>query len=243
MTVSNGAYTRTQGFDKTIDPCRPRFYEEAVKSGEVDGRPTFKMEERVQIYMPGNQNSIPVFKVTDEHRDRWPKEYEAFKNGLEPDLNGTPLEEWAILNKAMVLELKAMHIRTIEDVATLSDIAVQKIGRGGYSLRERALAFLDQAKEQELITRVTSENESMREETAVLRRQVEEMGTMMEAMQKQIMAAGDRPSELSTVVPASQDIFERNKPIHAAQEEGSAFDALPPVKRKPGRPKKVDTAA
>ena len=239
MPLANGSYTRTEGGSNTIDPCRPVFSEVAVQSGEVDGRKTYKMVERVQVYMPGNGLNSPVFNVTDEHRERWPKEYEAFKKGVEPDLNGTPLEEWAILNKAMVMELKAMHIRTIEDVATLPDTAVQRIGRGGYALRDRALAFLDQAKEQELVTRLTAQDEQHKDEIAVLRRQVEEMGAMLESQQKQIHDAGDRPSALSTIIPADMDVNERQKPIEAQTiNAGSSFDNLLPVKRKPGRPKK-----
>lgn len=242
MSVRNGEFTRTQSFGQTIDPCRPVFYEEAVQSGEVEGRKTYKMVERVKVMMPGNGTTMPVFNVTDEFRERWPKEYEAFKNGIEPDLNGTPLEEWAILNKAQVLELKSMHIRTIEDVATLPDTAVQRVGRGGYALRDRAIAFLDQAKEQELFTRVTSENEVMREQISVLARQVEEMGTMLEAQSKQIVKQGDAPSQVSTITPASMDINERNRPTHLAEDNSSAFDNLAPARRKPGRPKREDAA-
>lgn len=237
MSVRNGEFTRTEGFGKTIDPCRALFYEEAVQSGEVDGRKTYKMVERVKVIMPGNGTTIPVFNVTDEHRERWPEAYDAFKKGIEPDLNGTPLEEWAILNKAQVLELKSMLIRTIEDVASLPDTAVQRIGRGGYALRERALAYLNEAKEQELVTRVTAENEVMREQIAVLARQVEEMGGMLEQQQKQIHAAGDAPSAISTVVPGSLDINERNKPTHVEADKSSSFDNIAP-RRKAGRPKK-----
>lgn len=239
MSVRNGEFTRTQGFGQTIDPCRPMFYEEAVQSGESEGRKTYRMVERVKVIMPGNGMTIPVFNVTDEHRERWPKEYEAFKKGVEPDLNGTPLEEWSILNKAQVMELKAMHIRTIEDVASLPDTAVQRIGRGGYALRERALAFLDQAKEQELTTRITAENEAMREQITALARQVEEMGTMLEAQQKQIVAAGDAPSAINTITPASMDLNERAKPVHVEVDNSSAFDTLAPMKRGPGRPRKT----
>lgn len=239
MTVINGAFTRTEGFNVGKDTCRPIFQEVAVQSGEVDGRKTYKMVERVQVYMPGNGLNSPVFNVTDEHKERWPKEYEAFKMGAELALNGTPLEEWAILNKAMVLELKSMHILTIEDVANLSDLAVQRIGRGGYSLRERAQAFLDQDKEQELVTRLTAQDEKQQEEISLLRRQVGEMGVLLENLQRQTTEAADRPSALSTLIPASMDANERNKPILAAPiEAASSFDSLAPIKRKPGRPKK-----
>lgn len=240
MTVQNGSFTRTEGFAKAIDPCRPVFSEEAVVSGEIDGRKTYKMVERVHVYMPGNGLNSPVFNVTDEHRERWPQQYDAFKKGVEPDLNGTPLEEWAILNKAMVLELKSMHIRTIEDVATLPDTAVQRIGRGGYALRERAIAFLDQAKEQELVTMLTAKDEKNSEEISVLRRQVEELSALMEMQSKQLHDAGDRPSALSTIVPASMDVNQRQQPIYAEPEQqGSAFDNLAPVAKKRGRPAKV----
>lgn len=241
MSLSNGSYTRTEGSGQTIDPCRPLFYEESVPAGEIAGRKTFKMVERVRIVMPGNGLNMPVFNVSDEHRERWPQAYEAFKKGLEPALNGTPLEEWAILNKAQVMELKAAHILTIEDVAALPDTAVQRIGRGGYALRDRAKAYLDEAEEQALVTRVTAENEVLREQQAVQSRQIAEMGAMLESLQKQMQAAGDAPNPITTIVPASMDVNERSKPIYAEQEQGSAFDNLAPAKRR-GRPPKSKVA-
>lgn len=239
--IRNGEFTRSNGFSQVADPCRPVFEEVAVQSGEIDGRKTYKMVERVKILMPGNGLSIPVVNVTDEHRERWPREYAAFKQGLEPDLNGTPLEEWAILNKAQVLELKAMNIRTIEDVAGLPDTAVQRIGRGGYALRERAQAFMDEAKEQAILTRVTKENEDMREDIAAMRAQLAEMGALTERLAAQNVAHGDAQNPAATITPASLDRAEAAKPIYAPQENSSSFDNMA-TKRRPGRPRK-DAAA
>jgi len=237
MTVKNGEFTRTQSFGQVADTCRPIFYEEAVQSGEMEGRKTYRMEERVKIIMPGNGLAIPVLKVTDEHRERWPREYEAFKQGLEPDLNGTPLEEWAILNKAQVLELKAMNIRTIEDVAGLPDTAIQRIGRGGYALRERAQAYVDDAKEGELLTKANARADLLEEKVAVLSRQVEEMGEMLDRQHKVLVAHGDAQNPIATAVPASLDAAESAKPIYAPQDNSSSFDNLAP-KRSRGRPRK-----
>jgi hypothetical protein len=39
-------------------------------------------EEHVKIFYPGNIFESPVLRVTDEHRERWPAEYAAFRQSL-----------------------------------------------------------------------------------------------------------------------------------------------------------------
>lgn len=39
------------------------------------------LEEHVTLFFPHYAYERPVFRVTDEHRKRWPKEYAAFRAG------------------------------------------------------------------------------------------------------------------------------------------------------------------
>src|ERR1700741_4865537 len=146
--VRTGQYTRTGTFSpSTRDPVQPRFHIEPVVDAVASapaGRPIYRNEERVQFIMPGSPNQ-PVFRVTDEHRQRWAEAYAAFKRGEEMTADGTPLEQWPTLTRAQVLELKAMGVYSVEQASQLPDTAVQRIGRGGYALRERAKAYLDEA--------------------------------------------------------------------------------------------------
>lgn len=110
------------------------------------GRPIFEDREFVTIVIPGDRNAMAHEPVREEHRNRWPKEYEAFKAGKETPLEGTPLAEWPGMIRARVEELAYFHIRTVEELAGLNDAQLQKIGMGARAERDKARLFLDAAR-------------------------------------------------------------------------------------------------
>src|SRR6185437_10609014 len=120
----------------------PRFYIEAVLNPvatEREGRQIFSDVETVEIIIPGSsQYTKHKERVNNEHRARWPKEYEAFKRGIELAPDGTPLEEWPILAASQRAELKAMGLLTVEHVRDMNDHVIQRIKMGGRKLKEAA---------------------------------------------------------------------------------------------------------
>jgi hypothetical protein len=224
--ISNGSFSRSGfGADSSI---HPRFFIDSIQdqaASEIQGRPIFKDVERVEIIIPGNPHTRPVMAVTQEHTQRWPKEYEAFKSGMEVSPEGTPLEEWAILKRSQVLELKALGFKTVEHIARMDDQAIQRIGMGGRILRDRAKAFLDDAENIAQNSRLSADNERLMSEMAALRRQVEEMGMIARDASAQVRALKDEPSPILTHIPGMNDPVEKAKaaPVEIA---GSSLDNL-----------------
>src|ERR1700761_896744 len=147
MSVANGASTRTN-LGMGDGSTHPRFFVDQVQdpvASEREGRPIYRDEERVEIIMPGNPHTRPVARVSREHQERWPKEYAAFKEGIEVSPDGTPLEEWSILKRSQVMELKGLGFKTVEHIRDMDDHAVQRIGMGGRNLKQAAEVFLDDA--------------------------------------------------------------------------------------------------
>lgn len=125
----------------TMDKSFPIFETQAVEltyRSEQEGRKIFEDRAFVKIISPGMPHSIPCEEVTEEHKQRWPREWEAFKTGMELAAIGTPLEQWPQVTPATVMMLKAMHIRTVEELASVNDVVVQSLGTGGRDLREKA---------------------------------------------------------------------------------------------------------
>src|SRR5262252_50414 len=94
---------------KNPKPAIPRFHTEAVKmefASAQAGRPIYEEREFVDIVIPGDRRSSIHEPVNEEHRARWPREYEAFKAGREAPLEGTPLSAWpsARMTRARVEE-------------------------------------------------------------------------------------------------------------------------------------------
>ena len=155
-------------------PAIPRFKTEAVhlpfRSKEA-GRPIYEDREFVEILIPGDRRSMAVEPVSDEHKARWPKEYEAFRAGKEAPLEGTPLADWpnSSLTRARVEELAHFNIRTVEHLAQVNDTQLGNLGMGARALREAARKFLEVSRAGTgPLERLVSENLDLKDDNARL---------------------------------------------------------------------------
>lgn len=240
--LSNGTYTRTE-----LAPAGgvyPRFFIEPVQdelASVQQGRPIFRNEERVEIVIPGDPTKCPVHRVTDEHRNRWRQQYDAFKKGMEAPVEGTPLEEWPAVNRAQVMELRAIGILTVEQISTLSDTATQRV-MGLSGLRARAQAYLDDASAIALTEQLSAENDGLRLEVSTLKRQVEELGAATARLHSDMMAMRNAPHPLATAVPAASDpmqgVLMQQPGGSARPAPESSLNEFAEQRRRPGRPRK-----
>ncbi len=242
--LKQGSYTRTEG--RQAGGVYPRFFTESVKdhlASAREGRDIFKPEERVEIIMPGiSQLTKPVERVTQEHIDRWPDDYKRFKAGQEMALDGTPLEQWPILKREMVLELKHLGFMTVEQVAAMSDLAIQRIPMLGRRLKELAKAYLDDEQASALLARTTAEKERQDTIIAEQNEKIANLSALAEKLSAQVLMLQNAPSAIATHVPGMHD------PIAAAQQaqmqpeaSQSALMDLPAPRQRRG--KAAETAA
>lgn len=73
--------------------------------------------------------------------------YNAFKQDLEPPLNGTSLKGWPVLAPSQIHALVSAGVKTIEDLASLPDGDVSRIIMGGIGLKQKAVTWLESAKD------------------------------------------------------------------------------------------------
>lgn len=177
------------------DTARPRFFMKAVENKAKsleENRPVFDEREMVEIRIPGDRLATHVNYVLDEHRQRWPDHYAAFKRGEARAASGTPLEQWPPMTTGRVATLKALGILSVEELSTLPDNMLTSLGMGARELRDQARAYLEAAAGGAAVARATAEN-------ADLRAQMERMQTQMEALMRGSGAA----------VPAAVDVSDR----------------------------------
>lgn len=164
--------------DDGRERCHPIFYMKPVRNNflsQKEGREVWADEEYVEIIVPGDSKSIVHEKVKDAHRDRWPRQYAAFKANQEVPTEGTPLEEWAAVGASQVLRLKSHHVRTVEDLAGLSDAQLAKVCEmGAHALRDRAKRFVEQVAAEKPIAEMTQQIEALKAEIAALKEQKEQ---------------------------------------------------------------------
>jgi hypothetical protein len=143
------------------------------------GRPIFKDAEFVKIMVPGNKDNIVVKMVTERERQRFPMQYAAFKNKDSEYVSGTPLKEWSALTPSQVEELNYYGIRTVEQLAGVTDANAQNI-LGVLALRQRGQAFLEacgKTAEGEKLSKqlndLAVENANLRKSIAALEKKLE----------------------------------------------------------------------
>lgn len=242
MAVANGTFTRTNSFASEAERIIPRFFVDCVEdvvASEREKRLISREEERVELIMPGNAYNKPVERVTDAHRQRWPKEYEAFKAGIEMATDGVPLEMWPVLRPGMVKELKFLGFRTVEDLAKMGDLECQRIGMGGQSIRSLARAFIDDAERSRLTSELEARNGQMSNQIAELTAKVEQLSTLLSQTHSQLQDQRNAPHPLATAIPGMNDPVEQARQEVPQARGTSSLDALASIpKRGPGRPPK-----
>jgi hypothetical protein len=131
-----------------------QFFSKPVKNDEKSiaaGRAIFEPHEFVIIKIPGDKNNDVVKDLTLEpyYIQRFPIHYARFKKNQE-QIVGTPLNVVPFLTEVQVEEYKAINIRTVEQLAGMSDVNCQTL-MGSVKHKQDAQAFLDTFKSAETL--------------------------------------------------------------------------------------------
>lgn len=160
----------------------------------LEGRPIFDELEYVKVQTPGDKSNIIHRAVTDEDRTRWRAAYRAWKDGTNTDgLAGTPLAEWPLCKRSMVEEMAFFGIRTVEQLAAVSDGNIKNVGPI-MSLRQKARDWLEQAKANAGLTQMRAELEKRDNDIETLRRITEEQAADLAELKAELRAALGTPN-------------------------------------------------
>jgi len=110
------------------------------------GRPIFKEVDFIHIWTPGDKTTEIDVPVDDHYRQRFAAKYEAYLAGRDQDsADGTPLSQWPGLTGAQVQELAHFRVKTVEQLAEMSDDNISKLGPGYLERRKAAKIYLEAA--------------------------------------------------------------------------------------------------
>ena len=160
---------------QTVDGI-PHF--ETVTKRRKDG---YEAVEYVTILTPGDPKASPRHKVTDEIRRKYPEHYAAFRRGMEMAPVGTPLEMWGGVQPAMVSQLKALNIFTIEQLVGVPDSALHQIPMGK-TLVNQAKSYLEAKKEVDMVDGQRRETDALREGQRMMEEQIAALQKQNEAL-------------------------------------------------------------
>jgi hypothetical protein len=161
MLASDDRNPQFVGARNPDDILHVNFYMRSLQDNyrsEKEGRPIFHDVPYVTIQIPGNQLSIIDTEVREEHKVRFPRQWQQFQNKQAVTTTGTPVEEWPAITRSRAEELKGIKFFTVEQIADCSDLQAQALGMEANTLRLKAKAYLSNASDTALAQRLAAEN-------------------------------------------------------------------------------------
>jgi hypothetical protein len=203
---------------RTADGNVVQFWEKAVQNkvaSAAAGRPIFYKALMARITSPSMKTQTPdqQIRLTDENgqvirrtirytnadsgqieywEDHFREQLKAFEQGRS-DTGGTPLDSYPKLDVAQIAMLRLQGITCLEMLAGVADSQLASLGTGARSMRDGAKAYIEAAKGNAPVEKLTQENEQMRAQIAAMQ---ENMNNLL-AMQAEKRKPG-RPRSADT---------------------------------------------
>jgi len=143
---------------------------------KLEGRKLYEERDHIRIQFPADRTREIFRPVKTEwdnagppDAERFPRQWAAWQNQASAVQAGTLLQEWPHVNKAQVLELKAMNIVTVEHLAAVTDSTLHTLGMGARELRDKAKTWLDRTREDATLSSVMARLEALEAENRALR--------------------------------------------------------------------------
>lgn len=139
-----------QGF---VEGVLIEIYDRAIKDeqgSEDAGIPIFKSSLYIKKRVP-NSRDVYDQPVKNTDHTKYPDLFKIFEEGGSVSIEGTPLEEWALLSISDVETLKALNIYTVQNAAELNETSLHRLPVGLRSINVKAKKWLSQGSELETL--------------------------------------------------------------------------------------------
>lgn len=156
------------------------FYKNAVKNNfksMQEGRPIFEDKDFIKIIIPGSRD-VTEARVTEQYKERFPRQWAAYQNKQQVKIEGTPLSELTWMGRSMVAEFAACNVNTVEQLVGMSDVDGGKF-MGWNQIKQRCERYLQAAKGEapalvmeKQVADLSKENETLKAQMAELAAEV-----------------------------------------------------------------------
>lgn len=194
-------------------PSSVKFSTEAKPvNGKVNefGLPIYENIDYVTVRQVGSKDST-IFKVSTwfDHIlpieveggrlnpvfvDQYRKMYDLYKKGQDIPVEGTPIKMWPVATPAQVALLTSLNILTVEDLATLPDEGMRRIGMGAQDLKNKAMSWLMAANDK---GRLTTEMSQLQAKNDLLEKNLATLTAQLDELKKHLIA--DKVNQTATV--------------------------------------------
>ncbi len=166
------------------------FERKAVKddvASKAEGTLKFKEVDYISIMSPGDRDQRLIVPVTPLYARRFAAKYEAWKKGKEDTaVNGMPLEQWPNLTKARYEELRYHGVRTVEQLALMTDAGMKKahiLDEERKAAQNWVKAQVDAKHVNKMQAELEKRDKDISDLNSVLQQTIEEMKALREQVQ------------------------------------------------------------
>lgn len=184
------------------------FWEDAKPYTSKKGQQCFASILMMKVVVPGDNKSEiihevesvyqadqphPIFGEKRENKEtlgRFAKcvaDYKA-RQGGPAALNGTPIDKAPWLNRAMALTMKHNGIHTVEDLAGLSDSAMERVGMGARGMVQKAKDFLEASAKTAADMQLQDQLRALQGQIDRQQKQLEDLGDVFAEMPPEVQA-------------------------------------------------------
>jgi hypothetical protein len=150
---------------------------DSARSAE-EGRECYREVEFVTILIPGDKTLTVNRPVMASDKQRFPQQYAAFKNKQGEAIIGTPLSAWGMVNEGQRRELEYFNIRTVEQLAEVSDGFAGNM-MGVHALKAQAQRYMATTKEAAPTIKLMKELEQRDNSISALKDQIEKLAAQV----------------------------------------------------------------
>lgn len=169
-------------------------------------------------------------RINPEWVEHYKKQYRAWQAGEELPLNGTPIKGWGVISPAQQQTIIAVGVLTVEDLATINDEGMKRIGMGALELKNKANGWIAQLKDKGPLTveiaAVKKENANLSSQVATMQKQIEQLTAMIKTPDAPQIAEVEVSDE--DVLGSPAELYEQKfgKPPHHRMKQESILAAL-----------------
>lgn len=88
------------------------------------------------------EREVNAKRLDPEWLQSYKRRYRAWKEGQEMPVEGTPLRNWPMISPAQLKNLQALHVVTLEQLASANEELIKRIGMGGRDLQIKAVEWI-----------------------------------------------------------------------------------------------------
>jgi FtsZ-binding cell division protein ZapB len=154
------------------------------------------IERNVSEWFQQLREQVMQERMNADWANAFYKMYDAFKEGKEAPLVGTPVINWPGLSPSQVKQLVSLNLRAVEDVAIMNEESIARLGMGGRALKDRAVAWLAAARDVGMVAEASA---ALKLENEELKRSNENLNQQVQALAAQVAAIAQAQQHVAAV--------------------------------------------